>query len=302
MGKSIREALREAASFLQQRGIDGARVDAELLLAFLLGVERPHLYAHDEAELSPVSLNSFEELIRRRGNGEPMAYIRGEKEFMGLSFYVEPGVFIPRPETEHLVEAVLQWTHSSNSGLEGEDLNFLQLGTGSGIIPVSLAVYLPQAHFVAVDTDEKALKTAAYNSRRHMVETRIVFRKGHFYEAVTTMEDNKKRFNVIVSNPPYIEEGMLSQLSPEVQQEPRQALNGGVDGLDAYREILAGASDYLLSPGLLALELGAGQATNVIEIATRNGFSAPQVHHDYAGIERVLLLKKVGKQVGQLDS
>ncbi len=291
MGKSIREALREAASFLQKRGIDGARVEAELLLAFLLGVERTHLYAHAEAELSSELSKPFAELYRRRGDSEPLAYIKEEKEFMGLLFHVEAGVFIPRPETEHLVEAVLQWVRASGSG--GEGFNILDLGTGSGSIVVSLAVYLPRAHFVAVDKDIKPLETAVRNSRRHRVESRISFLQGHFYEALSTLENNKKCFNIIVSNPPYIEEGLLSRLPPEVQQEPYQALSGGADGLDAYREIITGAGDFLLSPGLLALELGAGQSADVIEMAHRAGFISPKVCHDYAGIERVLILKKV---------
>ncbi len=290
MGKSISEALREAASFLQQRGIDRARVEAELLLAFLLRVERPHLYAHAEAELSPELFKPFAELCRRRGAGEPLAYIRGEKEFMSLLFYVEAGVFIPRPETEHLVEAVLQWAYAYENGKEGEGLNILDLGTGSGCIAVSLAFNLPRAHFVAVDKDVKPLETAGRNSRRHKVESRISILQGHFYEALSTLEGSNKHFNIIVSNPPYIEEGMLPGLPPEVKQEPYQALSGGTDGLDAYREIITGASDFLLSPGLLALELGAGQAAEVINIAYRNGFTSTKVFPDYAGIERVLLL------------
>ena len=293
MEKSIREALQEAVSFLQERGMGGARVDAELLLAFLLGVERLHLYAHAEKKLPPGLIKSFTELCRRRGDGEPLAYIRGEKEFMSLRFHVEAGVFIPRPETEHLVEAVLQWALSYGVGREGEGLNILDLGTGSGSIVVALAFYLPRAHFVAVDQDLKALETAGYNSRRHKVVQRISFLQGNFYEALASLETDKKRFNAIVSNPPYIEEGVLPHLSPEVQQEPYQALSGGADGLDAYREILTGAGDFLMSPGLLALELGAGQAADVIKIAQRSGFAdAPVVCHDYAGIERVLLLKK----------
>ncbi len=293
MGKSIREALREAASFLQERGIDGARVEAELLLAFLLGVERTHLYAHAEAELSSELFKPFAELCRRRGDGEPLAYIKEEKEFMGLLFHVGAGVFIPRPETEHLVEAVLQLVRTSGSGKEGEGFNILDLGTGSGSIAVSLAVYLPRAHFVAVDKDVKPLQMAVRNSKRHKVESRISFLQGHFYEALSTLEDSNKHFNIIVSNPPYIEEGMLPGLPPEVKQEPYQALSGGADGLDAYREIITGAGDFLLSPGLLVLELGAGQSADVIEMAHRAGFVSPKVCHDYAGIERVLILKKV---------
>jgi len=166
----------------------------------------------------------------------------------------------------------------------------LDLGTGSGCIAVSLALNLPSALLVAVDCDMKALALARRNSRRHGVETRISFLQGQFFKALAARKGGKKRFNVIVSNPPYIEEGILPGLPREVQQEPRRALCGGMDGLEAYREILRGAGEYLLSPGLLALELGAGQAAEVTAMARRAGFTAPLVLRDYAGIERVLLL------------
>lgn len=290
MGKTIKEALQEAASYLRRQNIDGPKVEAELLLAFFLGVERPYLYTHADAELSSDGCKHFEGLCRRRANGEPLAYIRKEKEFMGLRFHVESGIFIPRPETEHLVEAVLHWVRTGKGKKEGEDLNILELGTGSGCIAVSLAFYMPRASFVAVDKDAKALKTAQYNSRRQNVGARILFLQGHYFEALAALQ-GPKHFNIVVSNPPYIEKGIIPQLSPEVQHEPYQALNGGTDGLDAYREIIMGASDFLLPSGLLALELGAGQAADVIGIARRAGFASAEVCHDYAGIERVLLLQ-----------
>ena len=290
MGKTIKEALQEAVSYLRSRNMDGPQVEAELLLAFYLGVERPYLYAHADAELSYDGCKHFEGLCRRRASGEPLAYIRKEKEFMGLRFYVERGIFIPRPETEHLVEAVLHWARRGEGEKVGDNFNILELGTGSGCIAVSLAFNMPRSSIVAVDKDEKALKTARYNSRCQNVDARILFLQGHYYAALAALQ-GWKPFNIIVSNPPYIEEGMIPQLSPEVQQESYQALNGGADGLDAYREIITGASDFLLSSGLLALELGAGQAADVIGIARRAGFASAQVCHDYAGIERVLLLQ-----------
>lgn len=289
MGKSIKEALQEAVSFLKQRGIEGARLDAELLLALLLTVERPYLYAHAELELSAAQLEHYAALCRRRAEGEPLAYIRGEKEFMGLSFLVERGVFIPRPETEHLVEGVLQWLQTrEGSPVAGKPLNMLELGAGSGCIAVSLALKLPQALLTAVDCDPQALALAHRNSVRHGVETRISFLQGHFFQALAAGE-GRSSYHVIVSNPPYIEEDSLAQLSREVRQEPRCALCGGRDGLDAYREIIGEAEKYLLSPGLLALELGAGQAAQALALGRRAGFTEWHLIRDYAGIERVIL-------------
>jgi release factor glutamine methyltransferase len=287
---SIKEALQEAASFLRGQGIGEGRVEAELLLALLLQTGRPYLYAHGETMLSFTQSADYAELCRRRAAGEPLAYISREKEFMGLPFYVEAGVFIPRPETELLVELVLRWAREAenNSG-DAVNLHILELGTGSGNIAVSLAYYLPRAYLVAVDADAKALATACRNSHRHGVAARINFLQGHYYRALETAAGVKRHFRIIVANPPYIEEGMLPGLPVEVRQEPRRALCGGPDGLDAYREIIAGALAVLLAPGLLALELGAGQAAEVKALAQRAGFARAEVHKDYAGIERVLL-------------
>ena len=291
-GSNITEALQEAASFLRARGIGAARLEAELMLAFLMGVERPHLYTHGDIRLTFDLLERYGRLCRRRSCGEPLAYIRKEKEFMGLPFHVDRGVFVPRPETEHLVEEVLQWAgdYPGQTGQE-KDLSILDLGTGSGCIAVSLAYYLPRAGLVAVDCDRRALVLARRNSVRHGVESRISLRRGSFYKPLESPNGPECRFAAIVCNPPYIEEGLLPGLPPEVQREPRRALSGGVDGLEAYREILAGAGKYLRSPGLLALELGARQAPAVISLAQRAGFSAPVLKRDYAGIERVLLCR-----------
>lgn len=288
--KNIKEALQEAASFLRDRGIGEGRVEAELLLALLLQVGRPYLYAHGETVLSADRLADYAALCRRRAAGEPLAYISGEKEFMGLPFYVESGVFIPRPETECLVELVLRWARKEkNYAAETANPDILELGAGSGNIAISLAYYLPRAFLVAIEADTKALAVARRNIRRHGMAERINLLQGHYYRALDAAAGVKRRFGIIVANPPYIEESILPGLPAEVRQEPRRALCGGPDGLDAYREIIAGALEYLLVPGLLALELGAGQAEPVKALACRAGFAATAVHKDYAGTERVML-------------
>ncbi len=289
MGKKIKEALHEAASFLKDCKVEGPRGEAELLLAFLLQVERPYLYAHGELELQPGQLERYASLCRRRGRGEPLAYLRGEKEFWGRLFYVEPGVFIPRPETEHLVEGVLQWARETAGVPDGQGPGIIDLGTGSGCIAVSLALELPRSRVTAVDREDKALALARRNSRRHGVAPRITFLQGHFFQALGKKAAGEERFHIIVSNPPYVEAGSLASLPRELGYEPRLALDGGPDGLRAYREIIGAAERHLLSPGLLALEVGAGQAPQVEALARSAGFRLLKIINDYAGIARVVL-------------
>ena len=242
---NIKQALIEASSFLRKKSISSPRNEAELLLAFLLNKERMYLYAHSEDEL-PLHLRvEYRKILSRRSEGEPFAYLTGSKEFMGLSFLVEEGVLVPRPETEHLVEAALTWVNSVFPDVQdGKSLRILDLGTGCGNLAVSLAYYLPEASLVGVDISAKALQVALVNARRMGVEERVTYYCGDFWNALP--KDNY-RFDAVVSNPPYILRSKIPFLSSEVQKEPLQALDGGVDGLDAYRRIFGGINKHLLS-------------------------------------------------------
>jgi release factor glutamine methyltransferase len=284
--RSIKEALREAASFLRRQGIAAPRREAELILAFLLAQETVHFYAHGEAEFPADLKAKYEEMLQRRGRRVPLAYLTGEKEFMGLPFRVKEGVLIPRPETEHLVETVLQWSREIFPGTaDGQPLHILDLGTGCGNIAVSLAYLLPEAFVLGVDSSAAALALARLNAQKIGVDARVKFFCGEFRGFFA---QNIQRFPVIVSNPPYIPRPEIPFLPPEVQNEPLLALNGGKDGLDAYRTIFSSVREALYSPGLLALEVGENQAADVLALGRQAGFIKARIVPDLAGRERVV--------------
>lgn len=285
----IKEAIMEASSFLCRKGLESPRVEAELLLAFLLQRERLYLYLHGEEELSARLAEDYLDTVRRRGTGEPLAYITGIKEFMGLNFRVERGTLIPRPETEHLVEGVINWFNEFlPQPKNDEPCRILDLGTGCGNIALALVYFLPGVMAVGVDISKKALKLAITNAKELGLQDRIKFLNGDYWQALSR---EKRKYHAIVSNPPYIPVKSLPSLSREVQQEPRIALDGGIDGLEAYRKIFYKVREYLSPSGLLALEVGAGQADSVLEMGRKAGFlEKNDLIKDYAGVERVVLL------------
>jgi release factor glutamine methyltransferase len=290
MGISIKQALQEAVSFLREKGISLPHNEAEIILAFLLGRDKPYLYAHGEEKIVPKIKRAYREMLQHRSEGIPLAYITEKKEFMELTFSVDKSVLIPRPETEHLVEAVIDWSNRVFKQSEKEaPLRILDLGTGCGNIAVSLAYYLPLSLVTGVDLEKKAIELAYQNAQNAGVSERIRFLYGSCWEPLSPDED---KFNIIVSNPPYVSHAELPLLSPEVQNEPRLALNGGIDGLDAYRCIFSGVQRYFKvpGPGLLALEIGEKQVDPVLKMSSRFEFLRNiKVIKDYAGIERVIL-------------
>ncbi len=287
---SIKEALQKAASFLHLKEVENSRTEAEILLAFLVQKERIYFYSHAEEELSRETWDAYRSLVERRGAREPLAYLTGEKEFMGITFSINEGVLIPRPETEHLVEAVLYWVDSHIERKEKE-LQIIDLGTGCGNIALSLLVFLPSSRVTGIDIEEKAVALTRHNAVRLGVDKRLKLYRGKYWE---DLEEQDFRFHVIVSNPPYIPTSSLSFLSAEVCREPRSALDGGEDGLRAYREIFSRVSSYLCSPGLLALEVGMGQAKAVCQMAEfiPGFFQKKEIRKDYAGIERLVLFER----------
>lgn len=289
MSWTIDQALREAVSFLCARGIESPRQEAEYLLSFLLKKERAFLYAHGEQRLTDPQKNRFLQLLDQRGCREPMAYLLGEKEFMGKSFLVNRAVLIPRPETEHLVEAAVRWLREMFPDQQrGEGFRLLDMGSGCGNIAVMLALSFPAASITAVDNSAEALQVARQNAFFHGVEKRVETIFSAFWSALVPGQD---RFQAVVSNPPYVPRPSMAFLMAEVQKEPRSALDGGNDGLEAYRTIVPPARDYLTIPGLVALEVGENQAESVGAIARKAGLSVDQVIRDYSGWERVVLLR-----------
>lgn len=274
------QLLGEAARRLDAGGVSTPGLDAQVLLAHCIGRDRRYLYAHPEHELSDRELEQFRSMVVRRMKGEPVAYITERKEFWSLAFAVTPDVLIPRPDTEVLVEAVLnllKW---------GENSRILEIGTGSGAISIALASELEHASITATDASPEALALAAENALNNAVEGKIVFLCGDLFDPVGGVYD------VVVSNPPYISEEEYDLLSPEVREyEPRRALVAGPDGTEFHRRLVQGAPPFLVDGGWLAMELGAEQRTAVEKMLHDGDYCDIVFHHDYAGIERVVLAK-----------
>jgi release factor glutamine methyltransferase len=279
---SIAQALQEATARLTTAGCDTPRLDAEVLLAHVVGQGRAWLYAHPEHIPSPAQLNVYHTLLERRAGREPVAYLTGSKEFYGLEFLVTPDVLIPRPETERLVEIALEWLATgSPEGL------VVDAGTGSGAIAVTLAVHVARAHMLATDTSPAALAVARRNAARHGVAARV-----HCVQA-DLLAPLAGELRLIVANPPYLSRAELDAAAPEVARyEPRSALDGGPDGLAILDRLLAMASFRLSPGGALLVEIGADQGERAWTLA-RSYFPAAsvQVARDYAGRDRVLLVR-----------
>ena len=277
MKKSVAEILKSAVARLGVENIDTPRLDAEILLAHVLGWRRLSLYVDADKNLSLESIFRFNDLITRRLDGVPVAYLTGFKDFMGLTFAVNENVLIPRPDTEILAEGVGKYLRGHGGG------NFLDLGTGSGAICVSILKFVKNSRACAVDISEKALAVAKFNAQKFHVDDRAEFFCGDLFAPV-----EGKIFNAIVSNPPYIPTCELETLQSEVKSEPRLALDGGADGLNFYRRIITDAPKFLIAGGLLAVEIGINQAAAVENLMTAAGFGNVKIFKDLAGIERVV--------------
>jgi release factor glutamine methyltransferase len=254
-------------------GISSARLEAQLLLAHVLGCSRVQLYTGFDRPLGETELAGYRELIRRRLGGEPVAYLLGEHEFWGLPFYVDANVLVPRPDTETVVE-VARGTRADRTA----PCRVLDLCTGSGALAVSLAKELPTAQVIATDVSAAAVALAWRNVERNQMPDRIDVREGDLWAAVPN-----ERFDLIVSNPPYIASAVIPTLSEEVRREPALALDGGPDGLRFYDRICAVARDHLEPGGALVVEHGFDQAD-----AVRERFVA-------AGLVDVALVYDLGK-------
>ncbi|HHV64443.1 MAG TPA: peptide chain release factor N(5)-glutamine methyltransferase [Peptococcaceae bacterium] len=277
----ILDLLIAGAGYLEQKGVDFPRVEADLLLSHVLGVSRVDLYLMREEDISGEKLRQYAELLVKRGDREPLAYLLKTREFMGLDFYVDQRVLIPRPETELLVEKILE---IGKTRYLGEQVRILDLGTGSGAIAVSLAYYWPEASLTAVDISGKALAVAEENARRHKVK--LDLRQGNLFRPVSG-----EKFTIIASNPPYVSQEEYTFCSPEVKKEPTLALLGGWDGLEFYREIALRAGEYLLPGGFIILEIGQAQGPKVAELFRDKGFET-SIYPDYAGLDRIVLAEK----------
>lgn len=267
---SIQQALQWAQTQLHE----DAALEASLLLCHVLQCDRAHLMAWPEKTLSAEQQQQYEQLVARRRQGEPVAYIKGEKEFWSRAFTVNPHCLIPRPETERLIEFVLQ--HFDRK----QNLCVADLGTGSGAIAVTLACECPPWQITATDIDDDALALAQQNAKRHAAN-HIHFIKSDWFDALT------QRYDLIVSNPPYIASGDAHLQQGDVRFEPAAALASGDDGLDAIRQLCRQAGDFLNPDGWLIIEHGYDQKHAVYDLFFDNGFNNIQQLNDYAGNPRL---------------
>ena len=264
--------------YFQERGIENPRLDAEVLLCHVMNLERIDLYVRFDQPLEERELSSYRDLVRRRSSGEPIAYLLGEKEFMGHTFKVSPAVLIPRPDTEILVEAAIQRL------AEFPEPRFLDIGVGSGAILLSVLKAVPYAKGIGVDLSPDALLIAKENATTLGISHRAGFLLG---DTLAPIGDRKVQG--ILSNPPYIPTGDMRTLQKEVKLEPKLALDGGEDGLNIYRKLLIDGKNYLLPGGFLMMEMGIHQAEPVTKIALEMGWvELEPPHKDYGGIERVV--------------
>lgn len=284
----VLDVSRKAAGVLAERGLEHARLEAELLLAGVLCLKRLDLYLQHDRPLSPAELELYRVAVRRRLRREPVQYILGTAAFRGLELQVDARVLIPRPETEQLAGAVLGWAkaHDRRGAV-------LDIGTGSGAIALSLATEGGFERVVASDASSDALDVARANARRLEGCAQVEFREGSLFDVVRDGE----RFDVIVSNPPYVADADRADLPEEVVgHEPAGALFAGADGLAIITAIIAGAPDRLKPGGLLALEIGADQGPAVLDLLERTpGYVAPRVEPDLAGRDRMALAETAGQ-------
>lgn len=256
------------------------RLDVETLLQKVLDVDRLYILLNLERTLSEDEERLFNKFINERLNNRPIAYIVENREFMGLDFYVKEGVLIPRPDTEVLVEEVIEL------GKDKGPINILDIGTGSGAITVSLAKYLENAEITSVDISDIALEIGKINAVNNNVDNKINFVKSDLFTNI----DKSMKFDIIVSNPPYIKREVIETLDKQVKDfEPYNALEGGVDGLDFYRAITSQAKDYLKEGGILAYEVGHDQSEDVSKLMEKDGYTNIYTRKDLQQIDRVVI-------------
>jgi release factor glutamine methyltransferase len=278
---TIGAALAETRTALQAAGIESAALDARLLVAAALDARVESVIAWPERAVPTEAVVRLGALVQRRVAREPMAYILGRREFWSLDFAVTPATLTPRPDSETLVSAVLGAVPDGQA-----TLRLVDFGVGTGCLLLSLLSELPSAHGLGIDRDPATVDVARTNALRLNLVDRASFAQGDWGCGLSGP------FDVVVSNPPYIATADLATLGPELGYEPRLALDGGTDGLDAYRALIPDAARLLRAGGLIALEIGAGQASQVQQLLTASGFSPVEAHKDLAGVVRCLLARR----------
>ena len=280
---TVIEAIQKSTEFLGKKNVESPRLQTELLLAYLLKMPRMKLYLNFDRVLLPVEIDSLRELIKRRGQREPLQHIVGSTSFCGYEISVTRNVLIPRPETELLAE--LGWKFL----LERQTPTALDFGTGSGCIAIALAAKCPNAKITALDVSADALALAKQNALQNQAAERIEFLLGDGFAALA----GKTQFDLLMSNPPYIASAEIETLDPEVKDfDPRGALDGGADGLDFYRRLAAEAKPVLKPDGKIMLEFGDGQADDIKKILDNEKWIVEAIQDDYSQRARILIAHK----------
>jgi release factor glutamine methyltransferase len=302
---TVLEAIQKSTEFLTKKGVESPRLQTELLLAHLLQMPRMKLYLNFERALSPAETDALRGLVKRRGQHEPLQHLTGSTSFCGLEIAVNRHALVPRPETELLAEAGWQFLSTLNL----QPSTALDLGTGTGCIAVALAVKCPQAKIVATDVSADALALAMENTKCHGVAERIEFLEGDGFAALQSegrvarapesdvgigdwQSSSLRKFDLIISNPPYIPSAEIATLQPEVRDfDPHTALDGGGEGLDFYRMFSVRADPFLKPGGRLMLEFGDGQAEAIRRIFEVEKWIVEEVREDYSHRARILIAK-----------
>ena len=273
---TVLELLQTTTAYFAKHGVESPRLNAEHLLAFILKQKRIELYLEFERVLTEAELAPLRDLVRRRGQGEPLQHLLGTVEFAGRMFLCDKRALVPRPETEQLVEKIAECR------LENADCRILDVGTGSGVIALSLAAKFPDAKVTATDISEDALRLARENAARLDLTSRVTFLQGDLMTDVTHVYD------LIVANLPYVAETDRATLSREVRHDPEAALFGGERGDEIVRKLIEQAPSHLAPGGLLALELGVGQADDLAALMAKKNYHDIRTERDYAGVIRFL--------------
>jgi release factor glutamine methyltransferase len=282
---TVLEVIQKSTGFLERKGIESPRLQTELLLAHQLKLKRMQLYLNFERVLTDAELDSFRELIKRRGQHEPLQQIVGSTSFCGFEIEVNSQVLIPRPETELLAEQGWNFLNQ-RAAATPQGVTALDLGTGSGCLAIAVAAKVPAAQVWATDISPEALELARRNATHHAVAERIRFQESDRFAAVPA----GTQFDLLISNPPYIASAEIATLQPEVRDfEPRRALDGGADGLDFYRHLAAEARPFLRPGGKLMLEFGDGQAERIRAIFQQQNWIVESILDDYTQRSRILI-------------
>ncbi|MBU6140498.1 MAG: peptide chain release factor N(5)-glutamine methyltransferase [Proteobacteria bacterium] len=281
--KAISKALAQAKQILNSKGVSNAGLDSLILLAHALSFSKEQIIFNPERQLTEGEERKFFDLINRRAAREPVSHLIGKREFFGEDFLVSRDVLDPRPDSEILIESVLKKFPDRE-----KKLKILELGVGSGCLIITLLKTYRDAVGTAVDISETALVVAQKNSEKHQTNSRLKILKSDLFSAL----NHEEKFDLIISNPPYIPAADIEELEPEVRiHEPRTALDGGKDGLDFYRRIAAEAKNFLAESGAIFLEIGFGQSKSVTEIFAQNDFQLTSSALDLSGVIRVLEFK-----------